>query len=216
VPQFEPFFDEMKEQDIPLPMSTQSLLFMRDCLTRYGLYTFGALAFIGIWLQGQLATKWGKRILDQIKLRLPVIGPILLSSAVSRFCRVLGTLLENGVPILKALEISGQSTGNVLLADAVRRSAENVSSGEPLSKPLAESGVVPPSVMAMITIAEESNTVESVLVNVADTIERNTSRKLDMVIRLIEPVMLLVMALAVFYIIVSLLLPIFQMSQVSG
>ena len=183
---------------------------------KYGMYILGALAFAVFWLQGQLATKWGRRILDQLKLRLPIIGPILLSAAVARLCRVLGTLLENGVPILRALEISGHSTGNVLLADAVRRSAENVSSGEPLSKPLAEAGIVPPQVMAMIAVAEESNTLESVLVNVADTIEKNTARKLDMLIRLIEPVMLLFMAVAVFYIIVSLLLPIFQMGQATG
>ena len=216
VPQFEPFFDRMEEQGIPLPTSTVSLLFLRDSLMQYGLYILGASAFAAFWLQGQLATKWGQRMLDQLKLRLPIVGPILLSAAVARLCRVLGTLLENGVPILRALEISGHSTGNVLLTDAVRRSAENVSSGEPLSKPLAEAGVVPPQVMAMIAIAEESNTLETVLVNVADTIEKNTARKLDMMIRLIEPVMLLFMAVAVFYIIVSLLLPIFQMGQATG
>ena len=216
VPQFEPFFEQMKEQDIPLPVTTVSLLVMRDFLMRYGLYAAGALAFAAFWLQGQLSTKWGRRIVDRVKLRLPMVGPILLSAAVSRFCRVLGTLLENGVPILRALEISGQSTGNLLLADAVRRSAENVSSGEPLSKPLAEAGIVPPQVMAMIAVAEESNTLESVLVNIADTIERDTARKIDVLIRLIEPIMLLGMAAAVFYIIVSLLLPIFQMGQATG
>jgi len=216
VPKFTPFFDQMEAQGIPLATPTVSLLLMRDFVIHYGLYTLGALMFVAFWAQGQLATKWGKRLLDRLKLRLPLIGPILLSSAVARFCRVLGTLLENGVPILRALEISGQSTGNVLLADAVRRSAENVSSGEPLSKPLAEAGIVPPQVMAMIAVAEESNTLENVLVNIADTIEKNTARKLDMIIRLIEPVMLLVMAGAVFYIIVSLLMPIFQMGQTAG
>ncbi len=216
VPQFKPFFDQMEAQGIPLPATTTSLLVMRDFLMKYGLYTVGVLAFLAVWLQGQLSTKWGQRVLDRVKLRLPIIGPILLSTAVSRFCRVLGTLLENGVPILRALDISSHSTGNALLADAVRRSAENVSSGEPLSKPLAESGIVPPQVMAMIAVAEESNTLENVLVNVAETIEKSTSRKLDTIIRLIEPVMLLIMAIAVFYIIVSLLLPIFQMGQTAG
>jgi len=216
VPQFMPFFEQMEAAGTPLPWTTRSLLQMREIIIGYGLYLVAAIAFLGIWLQGQLSTKWGVRILDRIKLRSPLIGPILLNSAVSRFCRVLGTLLENGVPILRSLDISSQSTGNTILADAVRRSAENVSSGEPLSKPLADSGIIPPQVMAMISVAEESNTLENVLVNIADTIERNTARQLDTIIRLIEPLMLLTMAVAVFYIIVSMLLPIINMSSLAG
>ncbi len=211
VPKFMPSFEEMKAAGETLPWTTQSLLWMRDMLLRYGLYLAVGLAFLVFWLQGQLSTPWGVRQLDRLKLRLPLIGPLLLSSAVSRFCRVFGTLLENGVPILRSLEISSHSTGNTLLADAVRRSAENVSSGETLSKPLAESGIVPPQVMTMIAVAEESNTLESVLVNVADTLERGTARKLDTLVTLIGPVMLLLMAGAVFYIMVALLLPFFSM-----
>jgi general secretion pathway protein F/type IV pilus assembly protein PilC len=135
----------------------------------------------------------------------------MLEGAVARFCRVLGTLLANGVPILKSLEISGQSTGNVLLSDAVQRSVENVSSGETLAKPLSEAGIVPPQVMAMISIAEESNTLESVLVNAADGIERRLARQLEMTVRILEPLMLLVMGAVVCYIIFALLLPVFQM-----
>ncbi|MDR2757476.1 MAG: type II secretion system F family protein, partial [Planctomycetaceae bacterium] len=194
VPQFMPFFDQMTASGQPLPWTTQSLIWMRDVILNYGIYCVGVFVFLGIWIQGQLSTKWGIKVMDRIKLRLPLIGPILLNSAVSRFCRVLGTLLENGVPILRSLDISSQSTGNTILAEAVRCSAENVSSGEPLSKPLADSGIIPPQVMAMISVAEESNTLENVLVNIADTIERNTARQLDTIIRLIEPLMLLVMA----------------------
>ena len=213
VPQFQPFFDQMEAQGQSLPLTTQSLLWMRDTLLRYGLYILAALGFLGFWIQGQLSTKWGIRVFDRIKLRLPLVGPLLLNGAVSRFCRVLGTLLENGVPILRSLDISSHSTGNTALAEAVRRSAENVSSGETLAKPLAESGIIPPQVMAMISVAEESNTLENVLVNIADTIERTTSRQLETIVRLIEPVMLLIMAMAVFYIIVSLLLPVFSMGS---
>jgi general secretion pathway protein F/type IV pilus assembly protein PilC len=139
------------------------------------------------------------------------VGNIMLNGAVARFCRVLGTLLANGVPILKSLEISSQSTGNSILADAVRRSAENVSSGEPLAKPLAEAGIVPMQVMAMISVAEESNTLENVLINIADTIERRTARQLDMLVSILLPVMLLIMGLMIFYIILALLFPMFSM-----
>ena len=211
VPMFGEIFEEMQAEGDPLPLATRSLFWIRDTLLAYGLYIVGAGVFLHFMIQAQLATPWGIRIWDRFKMRLPLIGNIILDGAVARFCRVLGTLLENGVPILKSLEISGQSTGNAILSDAVRRSAENVSSGETLAKPLSEAGIVPPQVMAMISIAEESNTLENVLVNAANAIERRSARQLDMLVRLLEPAMLLLMGLAVFYIIIALLLPIFKM-----
>lgn len=214
VPQFLPFFEQMVAEGKPLPWTTDSLLWMREVLLKYGIYIAVTLGVLGFWVQGLFYTPWGIRVMDRIKLKLPLIGPIFLNGAVSRFCRVFGTLLENGVPILRALDISSHSTGNTLLADAVKRSAENVSSGEPLARPLSEAGIIPPQVMAMISVAEESNTLENVLVNIADTIERTTARRLDVIVRLIEPIMLLLLAVAVFYIIVSLLLPIFQMGDI--
>jgi general secretion pathway protein F/type IV pilus assembly protein PilC len=212
VPMFMDIYeDQMTSEERPLPLITQSLVWMRNTILSYGLYIVGTAVLLFLWIQAQFATAWGIRIWDRFKLRLPLIGKILLNGAVARFCRVLGTLLENGVPILRSLEISSQSTGNTILADAVRRSAENVSSGEPLAKPLSEAEIVPPQVMAMISVAEESNTLENVLVNVADSIERQSARQLDMLVRILEPVMLLFIGLAILYIILALLLPMVSM-----
>ena len=213
VPKFEPMFDTMVDSGKPLPLVTVWLLQFKEICGKYGLYILGGLFAIGVYLRIQLATKSGRRFVDRWKLKLPLLGPVALSSCVSKLCRVLGTLLENGVPILRALEISSHSTGNMLLTDAVEKSVESVAAGEPLSKPLSESGIMPPQVMAMISIAEESNNLENVLVKVADNIERDLSKKLDVMVRLLEPLMLLIMAAAVFYIIVALLLPIFQMTS---
>ena len=213
VPQFQEIFNLMESQGQQVPLITQSLFWARSVMVSYGLYAVGVGVFFFIWIQGQLSTSWGVRLWDRFKMKLPLVGPIILDGAVARFCRVLGTLLANGVPILKSLEISSQSTGNSLIADAVRRSAESVSSGEPLAKPLAEAGIIPQQVMAMISIAEESNTLETVLVNTADSIERQNSRKLDMLVRILEPAMLLLIGAAMFYIIVALLFPIFMMDM---
>ncbi|MDR0326967.1 MAG: type II secretion system F family protein [Planctomycetaceae bacterium] len=214
VPQFEEMFETMTSEGKPLPLLTQMLFLARDIIFYYGVYIAVGAVVLGIWIQGQLSTAWGTRIWDRFKLHLPLVGNILLGGAVARFCRVLGTLLANGVPILKSLEISGQSAGNVVISDAVRRSAENVSSGEPLAKPLSEAGIIPPQVMAMISVAEESNTLETVLINTADTIERHSARQLEMLVRILEPVILLIMGIAIFCIIVALLLPIFNMLDV--
>ena len=213
VPQFQPMFDQIEEQGSALPFMTVCLLASREFLMQYYHYVLigGAVAFF--WLRVQMSTAWGRRFMDRWKLKLPIVGQIFLESAVSRFCRVFGTLLENGVPILRALEISSGSTGNVILADAINKSADNVSSGESLSKPLAETGIFPPQVMAMVTIAEESNTLESVLLNAADTIERGTTRRLDSFIRMLEPMMLLGMGIVVLVIILALLIPIFKITS---
>ena len=114
---------------------------------------------------------------------------------------------------MRALEISSRSTGNALLQDAVEKSVEAVSSGEPLSRPLQESKLIPPQAMTMITIAEESNTLEKVLLNLADSLEKQLSKRIDIMVRLLEPMMLLMLAGAVFYIILALLMPVFQLTD---
>ncbi|MGL6196836.1 MAG: type II secretion system F family protein, partial [Thermoguttaceae bacterium] len=157
VPMFEPMFEQSVAQGAELPIATIWLMKSRVILLNYYPYVIGGVAVLFFWLRAQVATKWGRRLVDNWKLKLPVLGRIMLESSVARFCRVFGTLMENGVPILRALEISSGSTGNVILAEAIAKSSENVSSGESLSKPLSETGIIPPQVMAMITIAEESN-----------------------------------------------------------
>ena len=211
VPVFKGIFDQVLPENQAHPFATDLLFRARTILVHYGLYIVGATIFLFLWIQGQLATAWGTRLWDRFKLRIPIIGSILLEESVARFCRILGTLLENGVPILRSLEISSQSTGNSILADAIRRSAESVSSGEPLAKPLAEAGIIPPQVMAMISVAAEANTLETVLVSTADSIERRSARRLDMLVRILEPAILLLMGMAVFALVLALLLPIFSL-----
>ncbi|MGI5832281.1 MAG: type II secretion system F family protein [Thermoguttaceae bacterium] len=213
VPKFQPIFDSILDNDGQLPGATVVLLGLKRIVGKYGFYILIALGALAVYLRFLTMTKGGRRLFDRWKLKIPLLGPIVLGSAVSRFCRVLGTLLENGVPILRALEISSRSTGNTLLEEAIEKSADSVSSGEPLSKPLAESDLLPPQVMAMITVAEESNSLETVLVNIADSIEREIAKKLDVLVSLLEPMMLLSLAGGVFFIIIGLLLPVFKMTE---
>jgi len=121
-------------------------------------------------------------------------------------------LLRNGVPLLRALEISSGATGNLVLARAIRSSAENVSAGNTLARPLSECGLLPKPVMAMISVAEESNNLENVLINIADGIDRKLGRQLETMVRLLEPAMLMVMGAIVLFVLVALLLPVFEMS----
>jgi type II secretory pathway component PulF len=213
VPKFATLFERLEQQGGGLPAPTVALLWLSDNLGRYGLLLLAAVAGGVFWLRKSIESDRGRMVADRVKLRIPVAGPIFLNSAVSRFCRVLGTLLKNGVPLLKALQISSDSAGNKVLSAAIRASAENISSGESLSRPLAECGLIPRPIMAMITVAEESNNLDTVLVSVADTLDRKIARQLDIMVRMVEPVMLLVMGSVILFVLVALLLPVFDMSS---
>lgn len=213
VPKFGEMFDQLRRAG-NLPAITEWLLWFSAFLQRYVIFFLMAILMIYAGLKYYLATPGGRRNWDAIKLKLPLLGPIFLSLAVARFCRVLGTLLKNGVPILKGLEISRESSGNKILSEAIEKAAENITSGASLSVPLGQSGHFPRNVTEIISVAEESNTLDDVLINVADNLEKNTMRKLDMMVKLIEPLMLVIMAGIIMFVVIALLLPIMKMGSV--
>jgi len=216
VPMFAELFARLEQKGGGLPLPTVILLGLSDFLGKYGVFVLVALIFGVLWMRQAVVTERGRLLLDRWKLKIPVAGPIFHGYAVSRFCRILGTLLRNGVPLLKALDISSESAGNRVLAQAIRDSKENVSAGETLSRPLAECGLVPKPVMAMIRVAEEANNLDEVLVSIADGIDRKTARQMDVMVRLAEPAMLLIMGVMVGFVLVALLLPIFDTITTMG
>ena len=212
VPRFGAMFDGLRQRN-ELPVFTDWLLWISTTLRSYGLVIVGLAAFLGLYLRRTLQTDAGRRMRDLVKLRMPLLGVVFSNLAVARFCRVLGTLLHNGVPILKSLEISREATGNRVLSEAVAKASENISSGQSLAQPLATCKDFPPSVVEMIAVAQESNTLDRVLVDIADGLERRTSRQLDLAVRLLEPIMLLILAAIVLFVVIALLLPVLKMSS---
>lgn len=211
VPKFDALFARLRERG-ELPSATEWLLATSGFLQQWWLVVLGFLLAAILAIRYRISTDEGRRWLDRVRLRLPLAGPIFLNLAVARFCRVLGTMLKNGVPILRALEISSDATGNRVLADAIRQAAENISAGESLAAPLASCRHFPPAVVEMISVAEEANSLDTVLVDIADGLERRTWRQLDLFVRLLEPLMLLVLALVVLMLAIALLLPVIKMS----
>lgn len=211
VPKFEGLFARLRQRG-ELPAPTEWLLGFSRLLKSGWLPIAGVMAFAAAWARMRLATEAGRRWLDRLKLRLPLAGPIFLNLAVARFCRVLGTLLKNGVPILRSLKISSDATGNRILSSAIQDAAENISAGQSLARPLLACRDFPPAVVEMIAVAEESNTLDTVLVDIADGLERRTWRQLDLMVRLLEPLMLLLLALVVLMLAIALLLPVMKMS----
>jgi type II secretory pathway component PulF len=215
VPKFETLFARLKERG-ELPAVTEWLLWLSDVMQGYGVFIVAGLVIAGVLIRKRLATEDGRMWLDRLRLKVPVASSIYLSLAVSRFCRVLGTLLNGGVPIVKSLDISADSTGNRVLSTAVKDAAENISAGQALAAPLAESGHFPVDVVEMIAVAEQSNTLETVLPHIADSLERDTWRRLDLFVRLLEPLMLLLLAGIVLVVVIALLLPVLKMSSAVG
>jgi general secretion pathway protein F/type IV pilus assembly protein PilC len=210
VPSVASMFDELRDRG-ELPPATEVLLWISETMRSSWYLLLGAIVGGVALLKRYLATSIGRRHADRIKIRLPLFGVVYHNLAVARFCRVLGTLIHNGVPILKALEISRKAAGNVMLSEAVEKAAENITAGESLSVPLSQSGYFPRPVCEMISVAEESNTLDQVLVDVADGLERRTERRLDVVVRLLEPLMLVLLAAVVLFILIALLMPIMKM-----
>jgi general secretion pathway protein F/type IV pilus assembly protein PilC len=212
VPEFASMFERMQDQGT-LPWATTTLLSISDLIQQRGLLLLAVLGGVIFGIVYYIQTPEGSRNLDRLKLRLPGLGGILQSLAVARFCRMLGTLLKNGVPILQSLRIAKDASGNVILAEAIGNAADNVSSGQSLAVPLRASGQFSRDLIEMIAVGEEANNLENVLINVADNMEKRTSRRIDMVVRLLEPMLLLVMATVVTFVIAALLLPVLNMSS---
>lgn len=210
VPRFEPIFQKLEEQG-ELPGLTMALVGTSHTLQRHGWWIL-ILVGIGVFaLRRWMATPKGRLRVDDWRLRMPMVGRIYLSFALSRFTRILGTLLHNGIPILQSLRIAKDSTGNKVLAQAIEQSAQNVTAGDSLATPLAACRYLPRDVVEMVAVGEESNNLETVLLNIANSLDKRTSRQLELFVRLLEPIMLLIMAAVTLLVVAGLLLPVFKM-----
>ncbi|MCH8922706.1 MAG: type II secretion system F family protein [Planctomycetes bacterium] len=214
VPLFEDLFSRLRERG-ELPMLTEWMLTLSASLRGWwGLVILLVIGSTGAYLSMALRTEQGRVLCDRVKLRLPIVGTIFRNMAVARFCRVLGTMLHNGVPIIRSLEVSAEATGNRVLQRAITEAAENVTAGESLAAPLSASGQFPSTVVEMIAVSEEAANMDSVLNDIADSLEKLTWRRLELFVRLLEPLMLLILAAAVLIAALALLLPMFKMTAV--
>jgi general secretion pathway protein F len=211
VPQFEPIFGKLKEKG-DLPFLTVALLNLSHFLQSWWWLIILVVSAVVIAFKRFAASEKGRVTLDTMRIKTPQVGKIYLSLALSRFTRILGTLLHNGIPILQALRIAKDSTGNRILGQAISEAADNITGGKTLAQPLMACKHFPRDIVEMVAIGEESNSLETVLVHVADSLEKRTTRQLELFVRLLEPVMLLVMAGVTLLVVAGLLLPVFKMS----
>ncbi len=208
VPKFKPFF-----QNMPLPLPTLVLFAGSDLLVHHKWLVLGLVVLAAIGLRGLLRSEAGRRRWERWRLGIPIVGRVICTVSITRFCRILGVMLANGVPILQALTISKDATGSAVLAESIEEATESVRAGKPLAEPLKASGLFPLEVVEMIAVAEESNQLERILVEVAESVERRLNRQVEGAVRLIEPLILVVIAAMIGFAAVGLMWPIFMMSQ---
>jgi len=208
VPQFKSMFETLKS--VPWPTA---LLFGASDLVR-AIWPLVVMVLVVTLIGGWafLTSEQGRRLWDRWRLKLPLVGKAARLIAITRFCRILGTLLKNGVPMLQSLAISKDATGSMLLSDSIEKAAENVRAGQTLADPLKACALFPPEILEMIAVAEESNQLEKTLLGIADTVERRTNRQVDLAVRLIEPLVLILIAGGIGFFGVALVYPIFSMA----
>ena len=211
VPKFEPLLANAKK-----PLPTEVIFGMSKAVRSYWyVLALGAIGAGGL-LWSSFRNEASRRWMERARLKVPVAGSAMQMLAITRFCRILGTMLANGVPLLQALKISKDATGSTLMADLIAQATESVRDGKTLSGPLAAGGLVPDQVLAMITVAEESNKLDKVLLQIADTVERRTNRQVDQAVKLIEPAILCLVAACIGFLALGLLLPIFTLAGSLG
>ena len=208
VPQFRTVFE-----NVPLPAPTQLLFAVSDLLLHQWPLLLGGLLLAVMGIVGLLRSDAGARWWDRWRLKIPLAGNLVRTVAITRFCRILGTLLHNGVAILQSLTISKDAAGSTVLAESIEKATESVRAGEKLAEPLGRSGLFPAEVVEMISVAEESNQLEKVLLQIADTIERRASRRVEIMVRLVEPLILVVIAGVIGFVALGLFYPIFSLSR---
>lgn len=213
VPKFSAMFLEM---EIELPQLTVVLISMSDFIRgQWYIFIFGifmvAFAFV---LTGK--TEKGRYAIDSVKLMLPVFGLLLRKVAVSRFTRTLGTLLSSGVPMLQALNIVKDTVGNELVAKAIVGVHDSVREGETIAAPLRQSKVFPPMVMSMIDVGEETGNLSEMLEKIADTYDDEVDATVEALSSLLEPILIVLLAAIVGFIVIAMFLPLIKLMQSIG
>jgi general secretion pathway protein F len=213
IPRFGEIFADLGQA---LPLPTQILLTVSSALRDY--WWALALAVVAGLFGSRLllATAEGRLAWDRAVLTLPLLGDVIRKAEAARFCRTLGTLLRSGVPVLGALAVVKEIVSNRLLVLAVERLGDGVKRGAGLSGPMGESGVFPPLALHMVRVGEETGRLEEMLLKVSDAFEAEVRSAVKRFITLLEPGIIVTMAVVVGFIVVAIAMAIFSISEISG
>ena len=214
VPKFKDVFGGM---GITLPGFTVFVLAVSDLIRNNILGTAGVVAVLVVLFLLFIRTKFGRRLWDKTKLVMPPTGQVVSKVSISRFARTLGTLVSSGVPILQALTIVRETAGNVIISTAVSKIHESVKEGETITAPLEASRVFPPMVVSMVDVGEQTGALPEMLLKIADNYDEEVDNAVAAMTSLLEPIMIVFLAVIVGSIVIAMFLPLISMiSNLSG
>ena len=220
VPKFETMFSEMGDEQLPMisqiVFGVSRFFLARPLFVPNAVFIFVAVGFIVFLFKMWSNTKGGRVTVDNLKLKLPIIGDIQRKSAVSRFARTLGTLVTSGVPILQALNITRDTAGNVIISKAIDKVHEAVKEGESIVTPLQASGVFPDMVISMVDVGEETGQLPEMLLKVADVYDDEVDNAVTALTSILEPIMIVFLALVVGSVVFALFLPLIKVISTMG
>ncbi len=208
VPQFASLFKDLGIKNMPAP--TQFLIDLSAFMTQRWYILIISLIVVIIAYKLFVSTRVGRRVADRVKLRVPVFGPLHHKIVMARFSRTMGTLLTSGVPILQALETVAGVVGNAVVADAVMESRSRIREGEKIADPLQRSKMFPPMVVHMVSVGEESGSLDHMLNKIADFYENEVETTIASLTAAIEPVMIVILGFIVGFIVISMFLPMIE------
>ncbi len=210
IPVFEKMFKDFGGGALPMP--TQVVIKVSHALAHYLPFIVAFLIIAGVALRMILRTKNGRLAFDGMLLKLPVLGPVLRKVVVARFTRTMGTLLASGVPILDALEICGKTAGNVVVQNGIMYARAQISEGKDMATPLAQTALMPPMVVQMIGVGEQTGALDTMLSKIADFYEEEVDVAVAAMTSLIEPLMMVFLGAVIGGMVVAMYLPIFEMA----
>lgn len=212
VPKFQDIFSGLLKGK-PLPALTQGLMDVSNFFKEHYLLAIGGAVVAWFAFKIFSKTKFGRRILDWLMIHMPVLGDLFLKAAIARFTRTFGTLLASGVPILQALIITRDTSGNVHVANAINVVHDRVKEGDSVAKPLESTHIFPGMVTSMIEVGEETGALPDMLTRIADTYDEEVDNAVAGLTSIIEPIMIVFMAVMVGTIVIALFLPLVSIIQ---
>ncbi|MGC3958439.1 MAG: type II secretion system F family protein [Verrucomicrobiota bacterium] len=207
IPKFKEVFSGLTN-GAPLPAFTTFVLNISDAVRHHAPVVLIAIAAVVATFLLSIRTRFGRFAFDQFKLKMPLLGPVIRKSAISRFSRTLGTLLSSGVPVLQALQLVRETTGNAVVSRLVTKIHDGVKEGESMTSPLRASNVFPPMVVGMVDIGEQTGALPDMLMKVADGCDDEVDNAVSAMTSLLEPIMIVFLAVVVGSIVTAMFLPI--------
>ncbi len=212
IPKITKIFESMNK---PMPTMTKILITVSEIVVNWWFIIFGLGFFAFFMFNRYINTTVGRAWWDRTKLKLPVFGPLTRMIAITRFANTMSTLLGSGVPILTAMNIAKNLVDSVPIANAISDARENITEGQSIAEPLRKSGQFPPMMIHMISIGEKTGELPDMLENVAETYEEQVNTQIDAMTSLLEPIMIVGMGGAIGFIVLSVFMPLMDMSNIS-